>query len=56
GYVSVTQALLPLLLASAKTGREAVIVNKTSILSVMRTPFHAAYSASKVAVAMFNYI
>ncbi|KAJ4360009.1 uncharacterized protein N0V89_000568 [Didymosphaeria variabile] len=59
GYIAVTQAFLPLLLAAAtsgKEGRKSVIVNNTSISSVLRTPFHAAYSASKAAMAMFNDI
>lgn len=56
GYVSVTQAFLPLLLATAECGRSAVVVNNTSISSVLRTPFHSAYSTSKAAMAMFNDI
>ncbi|OAK95052.1 NAD(P)-binding protein [Phaeosphaeriaceae sp. SRC1lsM3a] len=59
GYVAVTQAFLPLLLAHAEPGpgkRKSVLVNNTSISSVLRTPFHSAYSASKAAMAMFNDI
>ncbi len=37
-------------------GRKAVIVNNTSISSVLRTPYHGVYSASKAAMAMFNDI
>lgn len=59
GFVATTQAFLPLLLSSAspsKKGRKSVIVNNTSISSVLRTPYHSAYSASKAAIAMFNDI
>lgn len=59
GYVAVTQAFLPLLLkdvSPAPSGNRSVIVNQTSISSVLRTPFHSAYSASKAAMAMFNDI
>ncbi|KAH7393918.1 hypothetical protein DE146DRAFT_757399 [Phaeosphaeria sp. MPI-PUGE-AT-0046c] len=59
GYVAVTQAFLPLLLAHAEPGagkRKSMLVNNTSISSVLRTPFHSAYSASKAAMAMFNDI
>lgn len=57
GFVATTQAFLPLLLNSAepgKRGRKSIIVNNTSISSVLRTPYHSAYSASKAAMAMFN--
>lgn len=59
GFVETTQAFLPLLLANAepgKKGRKSVVVNNTSISSVLRTPYHSAYSASKAAMAMFNDI
>jgi NAD(P)-dependent dehydrogenase (short-subunit alcohol dehydrogenase family) len=59
GFVATTQAFLPLLLANAepgKRGRKSVVVNNTSISSVLRTPYHSAYSASKAAMAMFNDI
>ena len=57
GFVAVTQAFLPLLMKSAspaKDGRKSIIVNNTSISSVLRTPYHSAYSASKAAMAAFN--
>lgn len=57
GFVSVTQALLPMLMKSASPrpdSRKAVIVNNTSISSVLKTPYHSAYSASKAAMASFN--
>ena len=59
GFVATTQAFLPLLLANAEPGkkvRKSVVVNNTSISSVLRTPYHSAYSASKAAMAMFNDI
>lgn len=59
GFVATTQAFLPLLLANAepgKKGRKSIVVNNTSISSVLRTPYHSAYSASKAAMAMFNDI
>lgn len=59
GYLAVTQAFLPLLLkdvSPAKGASKGVIVNQTSISSVLRTPFHSAYSGSKAAMAMFNDI
>ncbi|QDS72505.1 hypothetical protein FKW77_000046 [Venturia effusa] len=59
GFVATTQAFLPLLLANAEPGgkgRKSVIVNNTSISSVLRTLYHSAYSASKAAMAMFNDI
>lgn len=59
GYLAVTQAFLPLLLkdaSPAKGAKKGVIVNQTSISSVLRTPFHSAYSGSKAAMAMFNDI
>ncbi|KAH9826540.1 NAD(P)-binding protein [Teratosphaeria destructans] len=57
GFVAVTQAFLPLLMKSADpapAGRKSIIVNNTSISSVLRTPFHGAYSASKAAMSAFN--
>jgi len=48
-YLAVTQAFLPLLLKSKGT-----IVNQTSVVSVMGTPFQSAYNASKAAMAMFS--
>lgn len=59
GYLAVTQAFLPLLLKNASPApgsKKGVIVNQTSISSVLRTPYHSAYSASKAAMAMFNDI
>lgn len=56
-HLAVTQAFLPLLMngASPKAdGRKAMIVNNTSISSVLKTPFHSAYGASKAAMAAFN--
>ncbi|KAI5360006.1 Putative short-chain dehydrogenase/reductase SDR, NAD(P)-binding domain superfamily [Septoria linicola] len=56
-YLSVTQAFLPLLLRDKSVaGQESLLVNNTSISSVLRTPFHSAYSASKAAMAMFSEI
>lgn len=57
GFVGVTQACLPLLMASASPGprgRKSIIVNNTSISSVLRTPYHSVYGASKAAMAAFN--
>ena len=57
GFVAVTQAFLPLLMASASRapkGRKSVIINNTSISSVLRTPYHSVYGASKAAMAAFN--
>lgn len=57
GFVAVTQAFLQLLIKSASPARgerRSVIVNNTSISSVLRTPFHGAYGASKAAMAAFN--
>ena len=57
GFVAVTQALLPLLMKDASPspdGRKSIIVNNTSISSVLRTPYHSAYGASKAAMAAFN--
>lgn len=59
GYLAVTQAFLPLLLkdaSPAKGAKKGIIVNQTSISSVLRTPFHSAYSGSKAAMAMINDI
>jgi 1-acylglycerone phosphate reductase len=49
--ISVTQAFLPLLLES-----KGMIVNQTSVLSVIGIPFQSAYNASKAAMAMFSNI
>lgn len=57
GYLAVTQAFLPLLMKNASAapdGKKTMLVNNTSISSVLRTPYHSAYSASKAAMAMFN--
>ena len=57
GFLATTQALLPLLMKSASVepnGRKSIIVNNTSISSVLRTPYHSAYGASKAAMAAFN--
>lgn len=48
-YISVSQAFLPLLLKS-----KGVLVNQTSVLSTITTPFASAYNASKAAMAMFS--
>jgi short-subunit dehydrogenase len=48
-YVAVTQAFLPLLLKS-----KGMIVNQTSISSVISLPFAAAYCASKAAIATLS--
>ncbi len=48
-YIAVTQAFLPLLLKS-----QGIIVNQTSIASVVTLPFQSAYNASKAAMAMFS--
>ncbi|KAG8631640.1 hypothetical protein KVT40_000780 [Elsinoe batatas] len=56
-FLLVTQAFLPLLLkrADPRSGdRKSIIVNNTSISSVLRTPYHSAYGASKAAMAAFN--
>jgi len=56
-YLEVTQAFLPLLMKNASpapTGKKSLLVNNTSISSVLRTPYHSAYSASKAAMAMFS--
>ncbi|KAK5088205.1 hypothetical protein LTR05_002422 [Lithohypha guttulata] len=56
-YLAVTQAFLPLLMKNAQptpTGKKSLIVNNTSISSVLRTPYHSAYGASKAAMAAFN--
>ncbi|KAK5307916.1 hypothetical protein LTR99_000888 [Exophiala xenobiotica] len=51
--LAVTQAFLPLLLRSQRPGG-AVIVNHTSVSSVMASPFIALYGASKAAMAMLT--
>lgn len=48
-HIAVTQAFLPLLLAS-----KGMIVNQTSVLSVVAIPFQGAYCASKAAMAMLS--
>lgn len=49
--LSTTQAFLPLLLRS-KTG--GMIVNNTSVVSVIGIPFNGAYNASKAAAALIS--
>jgi 1-acylglycerone phosphate reductase len=56
-FLEVTQAFMPLLMngkSPRPTGKKGLLVNQTSISSVLRTPYHSAYSASKAAMAMFN--
>jgi len=56
-FLEVTQAFMPLLMKGKSPGSNAskgLLVNQTSISSVLRTPYHSAYSASKAAMAMFN--
>lgn len=56
-YLAVTQAFLPLLMKNAEPsskGKHSLIINNTSISSVLRTPYHSAYGASKAAMAAFN--
>lgn len=56
-YLAVTQAFLPLLMKNASpaaSGKKSYLVNNTSISSVLRTPFHSTYGASKAAMAAFN--
>ena len=48
-YLAVTQAFLPLLLKS-----KGMIVNHTSIVSILTIPFLSAYNASKAAMATFS--
>ena len=48
-YLAVTQAFLPLLLAS-----KGMIVNQTSIVATVAVPFQSAYNASKAASAIFS--
>jgi 1-acylglycerone phosphate reductase len=48
-YLEVTQAFLPLLLASRGT-----LVSQTSVASVCTVPFQSTYNASKAAMAMFS--
>lgn len=50
-YIEVTQACLPLLLKSSFGG---LVVNQTSIASVVVLPFQGVYAASKAAMAMFS--
>jgi 1-acylglycerone phosphate reductase len=49
-YVAVTQAFLPLLVAA----KGAMVVNHTSITSVVPIPFLGPYNSSKAAVAMLS--
>jgi NAD(P)-dependent dehydrogenase (short-subunit alcohol dehydrogenase family) len=52
GALAVIQSFLPLLIASATTCRNPpMIVNNTSIVSVIPVPFQAVYNASKAALA-----
>ncbi|ETN40821.1 uncharacterized protein HMPREF1541_05101 [Cyphellophora europaea CBS 101466] len=51
--LSVTQAFLPLLLASKRDGG-AIIVNHTSTSSLVAPPFTAMYAASKAALAIMT--
>jgi len=60
-YISVTQALLPLLLESATKSAStsaksspSLIINNTSVSSVEPTPHNSVYHASKAAAAMFS--
>ncbi|KAF2031219.1 putative short-chain dehydrogenases/reductase [Setomelanomma holmii] len=56
-YLDVTQAFMPLLMHNKSIlpgAPKGLLVNQTSISSVLRTPFHSAYSASKAAMAMFS--
>lgn len=56
-FLEVTQAFMPLLMkgkSPGPRGSKGLLVNQTSISSVLRTPYHSAYSASKAAMAMFN--
>lgn len=54
-YLAVTQAFLPLLMKGKSiNGKKALLVNNTSISSVLKTPYHSAYGASKAAMAAFN--
>ena len=48
-YIAVTQAFLPLLVKS-----KGMIVNQTSVASLVTLPFQSAYNASKAAMAMFS--
>jgi 1-acylglycerone phosphate reductase len=51
GLLSTTQSFLPLLLQSKKG---AMVVNNTSIDSVVSAPFQGVYNASKAAAAMIS--
>lgn len=54
-YLAVTQAFLPLLMKGKSiTEKQSLLVNNTSISSVLKTPYHSAYGASKAAMAAFN--
>ncbi len=48
-YLAVTQAFLPLLIKS-----KGVIVNQTSVASLISMPFGSVYGASKAAIASFT--
>jgi 1-acylglycerone phosphate reductase len=50
-YIATIQAFLPLLL-KARDG--AMVVNQTSVASVIGLPFQSTYNASKAALAMFS--
>ncbi|KAK8105671.1 NAD(P)-binding protein [Apiospora kogelbergensis] len=67
GQIAVTQAFLPLLLArssppqssawwwcNSREQHQPMIVNHTSVGSVMAVPFQSVYNASKAALAMFS--
>jgi 1-acylglycerone phosphate reductase len=49
--LAVTNAFLPLLLRSAASGRDPVIVNQTSISAATPVPYIGIYGASKAALA-----
>ncbi|KAJ5704181.1 hypothetical protein N7493_011319 [Penicillium malachiteum] len=49
-YIAATQAFIPLL----RKSHEAMIVNQTSLSSVVAIPFQSVYNASKAAMAMFS--
>lgn len=51
GCLAVTQAFLPLLLESQYGG---MVVNHTSVGSLIGIPFQSAYNASKAAMAIFS--
>ncbi|KAJ5578693.1 NAD(P)-binding protein [Penicillium hispanicum] len=49
-YIAMIQAFLPLLLKSP----QGMVVNQTSLTSVISVPFQAVYNASKAAIASFS--